>query len=79
MWSNVNRTIMLFRGHVISCVRVVDKEACERKLLYFVSYFKVDEKVTYQKLNVKIIPAEFGLAALLVLETSVYIAYYISI
>lgn len=47
MWFNVNRIIMLFRGYVISCVRVVDKEVCERKLLYFVFYFEVDEKVIY--------------------------------
>lgn len=70
---------MLFGGCVTSCVCVVGKEAYERTQLYLGFYFGVDEKATYQKLNVKIISTEFGLAALLVLEISVYIAYYNSI
>lgn len=41
---------MLFGECVISCVCVVDKEAYERKRLYFGFYLEVDEKVTYQKL-----------------------------
>lgn len=36
---------MLFGGCVISYVCIVDKESCERKLLYFGLYFEVDEKV----------------------------------
>ena len=35
-------------------------------------HFEVEEKATYQKLDVKIISTEFGLAALLVLEINVY-------
>ena len=74
MWSNVNGTVTLFGGCVISCACVVDKEAYERKLLYSGFYFEVKEKATYQKLNVKIISIEFSLGALLVLGISVYIA-----
>ena len=47
MWSNVNGTVTLFGGCVISCV--VDKEAYERKLLYSGFYFEVNEKATHQK------------------------------
>lgn len=77
MWPNVNRTIMLFGGCVISCVCVVDKEACEKKVLYFGFYLEIDEKITYQKLNVKTVLTKFGLAALLDLEISVYVGYCI--
>lgn len=62
---------MLFGGCVISCVCVVDKEAPERKLLYFGFYLEGNEKVTYMKLNVKTVLTKFGLAALLVLEINV--------
>ena len=67
MWSNVNGTIMLFGGCVVSCVCVVDKEACERKLLYLGFCFEVHEKVTYQKLNMKIIPTESGVSEIFLL------------
>lgn len=72
MWSNVNGTVTLFGGCVISCV--VDKEAYERKLLYSGFYFEVNEKAAHQKWNVKIISIGFSLDALLVLEISIYIA-----
>lgn len=62
---------------VISCVCVVDKEACERKLLYLGFYLEGNEKVTYMKLNVKTILRTFGVAALLVVEISVYVVYCI--